>query len=109
MQHTGAVVLPSDIHFTGGPEPSADSRILKKRQLVFATAGESGKVRLWRADTGTCILPAAASGAAQTAGGSLAAPAGAEFTHLAFDRQKQEVMTCSGDCRILFHDVQVAS
>ena len=74
-------MLPPDLHIPGAPKPPSKDQPSNKRHVTFATGGDSGRVRIWRADTGRCIYPAAAAPGA--AGEAAAAPAGSEITHLA--------------------------
>ena len=62
-----------------------------KKVLCFATGGEKGVVRIWRADTGTCLYEQK-SGAAAAAGG---------IQELQLLPGGEGVMTATQDCRIL--------
>ena len=55
VRHAGATILPPDVF------KAVDSTAFKavagsSAAVVFATGGERGAVKLWRSDTGQCIL-----------------------------------------------------
>ena len=84
--------------------PSTDGKPSNKRHIVFATGGESGRVRIWRADTGRCIYPVPSGSATET----VAAATGSEITHLELSKDRHEIIACTGDCRITMFDLQVS-
>jgi hypothetical protein len=99
--------------------------------LHFATAGERGQVRLWRADTATCVYtqrrgggagaapgkkPKKAAAAAGSAGGGATnaddegpPPAGAELTDLQLLPGGRGLLAATGDARLLFFAADAAA
>lgn len=96
----GLIVLPPAVHVPGGPDAPSAGSPPDLRKVAFATGGELGRVRLWRADTAQCIYP---EGPAREA---TLVPAGSEITGLELGGDG-ELMACTGDCRIFFHDLKV--
>ncbi len=54
--HAGAAILPAE-RFKAVLDPATFKSIAKSDSaVIFATGGERGLVKLWRSDTGQCIL-----------------------------------------------------
>lgn len=55
-QHcAGAMIIPDTSAFEPIVQDALGPSGKKTRALVFATGGEKGALKLWRADTGDCI------------------------------------------------------
>ena len=98
--YAGAAVLPPTV-----PALQALSPPLRKPHVAFAIGGERGNISIWRTDTGKRTFPAHQLPSDAAAG----ATAGEEITHLELDEASGELLTCSGDCRLSYYDLQVWS
>ena len=87
--------LPPGLAFPGLPA-AGSGKAGKAPPACFATGGERGVVRLWRADTAKCVYeqPASAAVASAAAGG---------IVELALLPGGVGLLTATQDCRLLFH------
>ncbi|PRW60889.1 transducin beta 3 isoform A [Chlorella sorokiniana] len=100
----GIAYLPPGTPFPGLPTGSAAAAVgsskggkgSKGPPVCFATGGEKGVVKLWRADTGKLLYeqPAAAAVASSSAGG---------IVELALLPSGDGLLTATQDCRLLYH------
>ncbi len=89
----GAVVIPTGHHFPGTALDSPQTQSPASRKPVFfATAGESGTVKIWSSATAQCVYEQ--KGPASTAGGN--------YIHLALMPGNAGLMAASADCNLLF-------
>lgn len=116
----GLAVLPPGGAFPGVQKAAAAAGAAAP--LHFATAGERGQVRIWRADTAACVhtqrrggLAARASKKAAAAAAAAAGddegppPAGAEMTDLQLLPGGRGLMAATGDARLLFFAADAAA
>ncbi|CAK0748051.1 hypothetical protein CVIRNUC_001810 [Coccomyxa viridis] len=95
----GAAILPPDA-FKALDSAPFSAVAGSSAAVVFATGGERGAVKLWRSDTGQCILEQR-EGLAATAGSSAPAAAGEEIRDLQLLPGGRGLLAATGDCRIL--------
>ena len=87
----GAVVIPSDQGYPG-TSTGLQSKAPGKRPIFFATAGESGRAKIWSSATGQCVYEH--QGIGTTAGGN--------YTAVAALPGSAGLMVATADCNLLF-------
>ncbi|EIE25517.1 WD40 repeat-like protein, partial [Coccomyxa subellipsoidea C-169] len=95
----GAAIVPDDSAFKALVQSALGPSGKKSKALVFATGGEKGILKLWRADTGDCIYEQRHGIA--TGQGEMAA-AGEEIREVHVLPNAEGLMITTGDCRLLF-------
>lgn len=94
----GAVVIPSDKGFPG-TATEVQSQAPGKRPVFFATAGESGRVKIWSSATAQCVYEH--QGLGTTAGGN--------YTAVAMLPGRAGLMAATADCNLLFLQPKVST
>ena len=84
-------MIPSDQGFPG-TTTDLDSKAPGKRPIFFATAGESGRVKIWSSASGQCVYEH--QGLGTTAGGN--------FVAVAALPGSAGLMVATADCNLLF-------
>lgn len=92
----GAIVVPSGQGFPG-TSIEEQSQLPGKRPIFFATAGESGVVKIWSSATAQCVYEHKGSG--PTAGGN--------YTDVALLPGNAGLMVATADCNLIFLQPEV--
>jgi len=116
----GVATIPLGSPFPGVPLPTDPSMMAHKgasKPIFFATAGEKGRLKLWRTDTGACVFEHAGLGHGATGGLVGAAPdqpstpaaggagggAAREYTDLVLLPGATGLLATTADARLLFY------
>ena len=87
----GAVVVPSDQGFPG-TSSELQSQAAGKRPIFFATAGESGTIKIWSSATAQCVYEHQ----------GLSTTAGVNYVAVALLPGSAGLMVATADCNLQF-------